>query len=410
VVGLLLLVPPAAAQWSRVTELPASDVFTVWATGDTIVAADSVVYVSTNAGATWKRSARLGTGVAIIPVALVHNGRLYAGTHGQGVFASNDLGTTWAGFSQGLVGGIGNSVLTIMGLVVQGPTLYAATEGAGPWARNLASGEWAHFSANTIESFQAANMDGGIASGGTRLLAGGGFNGTVFVRDPGQPDWTVSLLLNDRFGPGLAPLNAIWTGRRWVVGTNIGMYHSATGREPWTYVDLGVHGAFFAGLATTGGDLFGSLGTGGGSLIARSSDDGVNWQNLDTLFAVSVYRLAIHETDLYASRTDGLWRRSIATPVSVPGPGSPAGLALGIVGSQLIGDEARFRFNLPVPGPIVLEFFDITGRRAAESIRGSWAAGAHEITWSTRELRPGVYMARLSAGGEQAVARVVHAR
>src|SRR4029453_8164 len=104
----LIVAGPAAAQWSRVVALPQSDIFSVWSNGDTIVAgADTAVYVSTNGGAIWKRSAKLASGVNSIRAALVHNGRLYAGTFGQGVFVSNDLGTSWLGFSQGLGGGIG---------------------------------------------------------------------------------------------------------------------------------------------------------------------------------------------------------------------------------------------------------------------------------------------------------------
>lgn len=316
-VALLLLLAgasPAAAQWSRVTDLPASDIFSVWAKGDTIVAgANTTVFVSTDAGATWKESADVAAGVTEIRAALVHDGRLYAGTFGQGVFVSHDLGTTWLGFSQGLVGGIGNAVLTIIGLVQHQGNLYAATVGAGAWERNLASGTWARFGDRTLQDFQATNMDA-IAAGGSQLFATGGFNGTVFVRGPGQPDWTVSLLFNDRFAPGLAGLNAIWTGHRWVVGTNIGVFHSTTGREPWTFVDLGVRLLFFVGLAMRGPDLFASFGGGGGTLIALSHDEGLTWQDLDTL-AVGVYRLAVSGSDLYAGRVDGLWRRSVSTAV-----------------------------------------------------------------------------------------------
>jgi hypothetical protein len=406
----LIVAGPAAAQWSRVVALPQSDIFSVWSNGDTIVAgADTAVYVSTNGGAIWKRSAKLASGVNSIRAALVHNGRLYAGTFGQGVFVSNDLGTSWLGFSQGLVGGIGNAVLTISGLALQGETLYAATEGAGAWSRNLASGSWAQFGDHTIQAFQATNMDGGIAAGPSRLLAGGGFNGTVFFRDPGQADWTVSLLFNDHFAPGLAPLNAIWTGRRWVVGSNIGIFHSATGQEPWAFVDFGLSPLFFVGLVLHGTDLFASLGAGGGSLVAVSRDDGFTWQNLDTLAAVGIYRLATHGSDLYAGRVDGLWRRSIGT-VSLPDPVAVSHLRFAVAGAQPIGDDAVFRFDLPASGPIVIEVFDVAGRRAVDTIREFSPAGTHEIAWSARALRPGIYLARMTAGGEHAVARVIRAR
>jgi hypothetical protein len=400
------LAGPAAAQWTRVSELPASDVFTVWANGDTIAAgADTAVYVSTDAGASWKRSARPAANVTMIRAVLVRDGRLYAGTFGQGVFVSDDLGTTWLGLSEGLAG---PGVLVIVGLTMRGDSLYAATEGAGAWVRNLAAGPWTLFGDHTLQAFQATNMDQ-IVVGGSRLFAMGGFNGTVFFRDPGQPDWTVSLLFNDRFAPGLAGLNAIWTGSRWVVGSNIGMFHSPTGQEPWTYVDLGLHSLFFVGLAMRGTDVFASLGAGGGSLIAVSGDDGVTWQNLDTLVSVGVYRLAVHGSDLYAGRVDGLWRRSIAT-VPVPDDIAPVRLGFAVAGSQPIGDGVRFRIDLPAPGPIVLEFFDVAGRRAAGSIRGSWPAGSHEIRWDARGLAPGVYLARLTAGRERAVARMVRTR
>jgi len=51
---------PAAAQWTRVPEVPASNVFSLFANGDTIVAGtNNQVYISTNAGSTWQPSPRL---------------------------------------------------------------------------------------------------------------------------------------------------------------------------------------------------------------------------------------------------------------------------------------------------------------------------------------------------------------
>ena len=51
---LLAAAGPAAAQWTRIPDVPAADVFSVQANGDTIAAgADTAVYVSTNAGITW---------------------------------------------------------------------------------------------------------------------------------------------------------------------------------------------------------------------------------------------------------------------------------------------------------------------------------------------------------------------
>lgn len=401
---------PAAAQWTPVAEVPASNVYSVWASGDTLVAgADGVVHVSTDAGATWKQSAALPNPASMIRATLIHEGRIYAGTLGEGVYVSGDFGDTWSSYSQGLVGGIGNSVLTIAGMTLRGDSLYAATVGAAAWVRNIRSGPWSPYGSQTIEAFQAANMDA-ISTGGARLLATGGFNGTVFYRDIGQPDWTVSLLFNDRFAPGLAGLDAIWTGHRWVVGTNIGMFVSDTGAEPWTYVDLGLRSLLFVGLALHGTDVYASLDAGGGTLIAVSHDDGSSWQALDTLTSALTFRLAVNGDELYAGRADGLWRRPLATSVSTPHVDSAPALRFALSGSQPVGDEVHFHAELPVAEPVRLEFFDVAGRRVAETIRDTWSAGPHEVEWNARELAPGVYLACLTAGTRQAVVRLIRTR
>lgn len=406
--GLLLAAAPASAQWTRILPVQPTDIFSVWANSDTIVAgADTAVYVSTDAGATWKRSARVAAGVTSVHAVWVRNGRLYAGTFGQGVFVSDNLGDTWVGFNQGLVGGIANSQLVIVEFLVRGDSLFAATSGDGPWVRNLAvAGVWSHFG-NALEPNQASNMNG-IAAGGSRLMACGGFNGMVFFRDPGDADWTVSFLLG-ALAPGLAPLMPIWTGHGWVVGSNIGVFRSVPGQEPWTLFNPGLGTLLTVSFALRGSDLFANFGGGNSSNFEYSLDSGATWQFLETLDLIFTYKIAIQGTDLYAARHDGLWRRSIAT-VSVPGGGGPPHLRFAIAGSQPIGDQVRFRFDLPTASPVVIEVFDIAGRRAAESIRGSWPAGSNEVAWNARGLHSGVYEARMTAGGGHAVVRLVRAR
>jgi hypothetical protein len=324
------------------------------------------------------------------------------------VFVSDNFGGTWLGFSQGLVGGIANSQLFLQDLLVRGDSLYAATSGAGAWVRNLAvAGTWSHFG-NAFEPNQASNMNG-IAAGGGQLLACAGFNGTVFFRRAGDADWTLSWLDDAGIQPGLAALSAAWTGYGWVVGTNVGVFRSPQGQEPWEFTDMGFGTLFNVSFATRGRDLFASFGNGGGATLGFSRDDGATWQELETLPFTFVYALALRGSELYAARFDGLWRRSIAD-VSVPRSHAPAHLGFAIAGTQPVGDEVRFRFDLPAPGPVAIDLYDVAGRRAAAAIRGSWPAGAHELAWDARGLAAGVYHARLTAAGRQAVVRLVRVR
>jgi hypothetical protein len=161
-----------------------------------------------------------------------------------------------------------------------------------------------------------------IAAGGGRLLACGGFNGTVFFRDPGDADWTLSWLDNVGLEPGLAALSAVWTGSNWVVGSNVGVFRSLLGQEPWTFVDLQLGSLFVVSFATRGAEVFAAFGSPSRTVISHSTDDGASWQTLDTLPGVFTYVLAGSGDTLYAGRADGLWRRSIVTAVQPAGWGS----------------------------------------------------------------------------------------
>lgn len=397
---LTALPAPAAAQWTRVLDVAATDVFSVVARNDTLVACqDSTIDVSTDAGLTWTHSTKVAPGLNSVSTAVIRNGKIYAGTDRQGVFVSGDLGGTWIDFSQGLAG-LGS--LDVARLIVRGDSMYAATEGGGAWVRNLTAGAWTKFG-TFIDAAQGANMTT-IATGGSRLFATGGLNGSAFYRDPGQPDWSETLIFN-RLAAGLAGLSVIWTGHAWVVGSNIGIHQSTTGQEPWTFVDFGLQPILFIGFALDGTDLYASLGTFGGSLITVSHDDGATWQNLDTLAAVFVYDLARVESTLYAGRVDGLWRRSIARVVSVPGGGAAAPFSFGIAGSQPVGDRVRFSFDLPEAGPIDIEVFDVSGRRVG-AIRETRSAGHGDTDWDASRVPPGVYFARLTSAGRHAGARL----
>jgi hypothetical protein len=255
----------------------------------------------------------VAAGVTAIRDEWVRNGRLYAGTFGQGVFVSDDLGDTWQAFNQGLVGGLFDSQLFISDLLVRGDSLYAATSGAGIYVRNLTAGTWHHFGAQ-FEPNSASNTNC-IAAGGARLLVGAGFNGMVFFRDPGDADWTRSWLDNVGAAPGLAALAAAWTGTGWIVGANTGVFRSTSGQEPWTFVELNLGTLFIASFATRGHEVFAAFGNGGQTVIAHSVDDGATWPVLESQSGVFVNRLAIGDSELYAGRLDGLWRRPTPTAV-----------------------------------------------------------------------------------------------
>jgi len=409
--GLVVAASPAAAQWTRVEDLPVTDVFALSTKGDTVLAGtNNLVYVSVDAGATWRPPTAPAPAVPSIADVLVRNGKLYAGTSGSGVFISNDLGQTWQAFNQGLVGGLFNSQLDIVGMQFRGDSLYAGTLGAGVYVRRLtAPSTWSHFG-EEFEPNQASNINA-IAVGGDRLLAGASSNGTVFFRDPGDPDWTQSFLDNVGLHPGFAASSAAFTGTGWVVGAGPApfVFLSPLGEAPWTLVNIGLGPLLRLAFATRGPDLFAAFNIPNFSVIELSGDDGATWELMDVLPNVFVYRMAMSRANLFAGRNDGLWRRSTAT-VSVPRSVAHAGLRFALAGRQPVADVVRFRFDLPAAGNATIEVFDVAGRRAAVPVQQSWPAGPHEVSWDARSLPPGVYMARLTARDAREVVRLVHVR
>jgi hypothetical protein len=399
---------PAQAQWTRVTQLPVSDVFSLYADRDTIAAGtDTCVFVSTDAGVTWRASARVTPSRPLVMAVRFHHGRLYAGTANQGVFVSGDLGATWSNFNQGLVGGPLNSQLDISGFEVRGDSLFTSTLGAGVYVRPLAAGgTWSHFG-EEFEPNQASNVNG-VVLGGTRLLAVTIGNGLLFRRDPGEPEWTVSFLDNVGLEPGLDAFAAIWNGVCWVVGSNIGVSRSTTGQEVWTSSGLGLGPVRRSAFAVSGRRIFGAFDRVLDLVIMTSGDDANSWNTLDVFPFKFAYALATSRTGLYAARADGLWVRSLNL-VSVS-DSRPAGPGFTLAGRQPVGDVVRFRIDLPEAGAGSIDVFDVTGRRVADPIRFSQPAGARELMWDARSLAPGIYESRLTVSGRQSTLRLIHVR
>jgi hypothetical protein len=405
----LVVSSPAWAQWDRVTAVPATQLFSLWAGADTLaVGADTLVHVSTDGGTTWRHSSSPAPGVAAITALWYRNGRLYAGTFGQGVYVSDDLGATWIAFNDGLVGGALNSQLDLDDFAVRGDTLVAATAGAGVWRRPLTpGGAWQPFG-DIFEPEQAANVND-LESNGARLLASAGANGEMFFRDPGDTDWSSTFLDNVGLHPGLQAYASLWTGTAFVVGTGAGTFRSTTGAGPWMRTDPGLGPPQWTTFARHDTRMFASFDFFTSAVMAESDDDGAHWAVSEIVPSVFVRAIAVVRTDLYAARGDGLWRRTIG-PVSV-GPGAAVRrVTLAVEGAQPVGDRVRLRLELPLAGPTTLELFDVLGRRVTDPIVESWGAGAHESALDLSALAPGVYSARLRSPGGDATARLVHVR
>ena len=91
-------------------------------------------------------------------------------------------------------------------------------------------------------------------------------------------------------------------------------------------------------------------------------------------------------------------------------PAPTGGFSVAIVPNPVGVSGGRVRYETPEPGLVRVVVTDVLGREVAVLVDGERMAGAHEASFDTGRLAPGVYVVRLSAGAETAVQRVTVAR
>jgi hypothetical protein len=74
------------------------------------------------------------------------------------------------------------------------------------------------------------------------------------------------------------------------------------------------------------------------------------------------------------------------------------------------GDEVTVCFTLPEDGRVELVVYDLAGRRVATLVEGELTAGRREASWNCGGVSPGVYVCRLTAGGETVSRRLLISR
>lgn len=86
---------------------------------------------------------------------------------------------------------------------------------------------------------------------------------------------------------------------------------------------------------------------------------------------------------------------------SVPGDGVAPGQGIAIVNTYAnpFHGRTRVEFRLGRSGPVVMDVFDLAGRRVAHTETGAYGAGVHSLEWNAEQLAPGTYILMLRQGG-----------
>jgi hypothetical protein len=113
---------------------------------------------------------------------------------------------------------------------------------------------------------------------------------------------------------------------------------------------------------------------------------------------------------------DGMLRLQHFGPLSVedPAPASTNGLTLRI-GPNPMRSAGTIAFSIPARGWVKLDLYDLRGRHVAKLTDGAQTPGAHTIAWGGTDdhgapVASGVYFCRLTAGGHEAVSKLLMLR
>lgn len=348
---------------------------------------------------------------------------LYAGVFGDGVAHSGDQGQTWTRVVDGLENASAMDVATQPGVVFAATWngVYRSTDHGDHWVasglqshgvyrlRNLSDGLYAGLYEGQIwrstdgglgwtqrgDDLPRRNV-AGIERLGSAIFVALDEEGVMMLPDAGSTWQTASTGLP---GTGLLDL-AVSNGNLLVATTGGGVYRWVPASSSW--VASGLDGHNVLGLGSTGAGLFASdYGT-----VWSSTDGGLTWsdqsEGVPLHHAPRAFAMA-GASVFTAIEGAGVYRMGGVT--TVPGPDARlAGRALAVHPNPS-RQGMRVVFRAPSLGPVRLEVIDAAGRRVSTLVSGTLPRGVYERAWDGRDAQgrdvpAGVYLMRLSAGGQ----------
>lgn len=197
-------------------------------------------------------------------------------------------------------------------------------------------------------------------------------------------------------------------GSRLAAASSSGLYTSANGGATWTRVTT----AFGSAVSCV-------LSSDGLSVIIGTSSQGIwKWENW-TGTPVQISSTPAATTTLYDSPNyylyagtpaGSVWRSYYGTGTGGSTSGLLPGSSFSVYPNPVSGGIASASFNLPSPGSAGISVYDITGRLVIALPSAELSEGSHTVGFSTENLAPGVYFARLSHQGTSVTTTMVVTR
>lgn len=233
-----------------------------------------------------------GPGGAKIYCFISSGNNIFAGAEGA-VFMSSDNGSNWKEVNNGLP-----EHTSILSLATNGNAIFAGTSDKGIYVSTNSGASWTE--ANNGLPDLKSGVVSALVSVGDTVFAGGnnGIQAEVYFSKDNGASWTsVSNGLPEQAGVGVLAAG----NNRLFAATYNGLYRSTNNGMNWQLLDSGITVKSIKSIAVKGDTIYaGTEGLGyGGEGIYRSFDGGTSWKLLPTGFSSSPTFKAMAVKDNY---------------------------------------------------------------------------------------------------------------
>ncbi|HSP87839.1 MAG TPA: T9SS type A sorting domain-containing protein, partial [Ignavibacteriaceae bacterium] len=362
------------AQWIHIPAgMENKYIYSMAVNGNNIFAGTSSngVYLSENNGTSWSNTSLNNR---VIQALYVDNNTVYAGTSEHGIYYTTNNGSNWTQTS------LNNK--TIYSITVKDNVLYAGTDSSGVFYSTNNGADWEQTSFPNYSVYS-------LTTAGGVLIAGTSENG-VFLSTDGGNSWIPTNLFN----------RAVFcfdsTGNKIFAGTSQGIYESTNFGFNWTQTTFNEE--ITSSMVINENLFFAGTFSGG---VYVSVDSGMTWNQWNEgLTQLTASALLILNNFIYNGTQNSVFRRPVGE----------------LTGTGMILNEVPERFSLSqnYPNPFnpstkinwttskfskqTLKVYDILGNEIAVLIDEEKPAGRFELTFDASNLSSGIYFYKLQTG------------